>query len=230
MTKPAKYLFYLSPVFLIVFVFTITYILHFFLPPVILSLPLTISYYSYIWMTIMIYNRRYGKDKPVLARGLFTWSLQGFTPWMYFFIFIYPFAAGGAMFHQNAPLLSWQWIAAGIPFSLINGPSEEIYWRLFLDRCGKDAGLDAKTRLWYSTALFAPWHFIFIVFLFPAALVPVSLAMTIITTFIAGLLWMIVFQKTGTILHNITSHAILNFLMIWPWAAASVLGMNPLQL
>ena len=226
--KSARLFFYFSPVMLIAIVFTVTYIFHFFLEPLYLVIPLLITYYSYIWLSILAYNHIFGSEKKVFAKKDFIFHVHGFAPWMYFWIFAYPFLAGGFVFYQMAPHISAYWILGGIPFSLINGPSEETFWRLFLERCGVDAGLSKQTRLWYSSAIFSSWHFIFIIFLFPAQQIPFALIMTLGTTFFAGLLWMIVYQKTGTIIHNYTSHVVLNFLMICPWAVASVLGVNSL--
>jgi membrane protease YdiL (CAAX protease family) len=219
--------FWFSPLLLIASVFAVTLFFSRFLEPLFLTAPLLCAYYGFIWLSIWRYGRNTPKDGALLRKSEFRITLKGFSAWMILWIAAYPFAAGIPAFLATAPPVPWGWILAGIPFALVNGPSEEIFWRLYLERSGRDAGASEGTRLWYSSAVFSSWHFIFVVFLFPAKLVAPALVSVLVTTFISGLLWMKVYQRTGNIFADIASHAVLNVLMIWPASAAIVLGVSP---
>lgn len=106
-----------------------------------------------------------------------------------------------------------------------NGPSEEIFWRLLLERAGRDGGVSQKVRLWYSSAVFGSWHFIFIVFLFPPEMRAAALSAAITSTFVAGVLWMIVYQKSGNMFPDIFAHTVTNVLVVFPAAATTMLSL-----
>ncbi|HPA73178.1 MAG TPA: CPBP family intramembrane metalloprotease [Spirochaetota bacterium] len=219
--------FWLSPILLIGFVFAVTLVFSRFLDPLPLTVPLLFAYYGFIWFSIWRYGRRCPVNDALSGKDAFRMTLHGLSPWMIAWTTVYPLAAGIPSFLATAPPVPWGWLLAGIPFALVNGPSEEIFWRLYLERAGRDSGIGEKTRLWYSSAVFMSWHFIFVVFLFPAKLVVPALVPVFATTFISGLLWMKVYQRTGNIVPNIFSHAVLNVLMIWPATAGIVLGVSP---
>jgi membrane protease YdiL (CAAX protease family) len=219
--------FWFSPLLLIAFVFAVTLFFSRFLEPLLLTAPLLCAYYGFIWFSIWRYGRNAPESDALLKKVEFRATLKGLAPWMLLWIAVYPFTAGIASFLATAPPVPWGWLLAGIPFALVNGPSEEIFWRLYLERAGRDAGAGEGTRLWYSSAVFSSWHFIFVVFLFPEKLIVPALIPVLVTTFISGLLWMKVYQRTENIFANMFSHAVLNVLMIWPASAAIVLGVSP---
>lgn len=223
----SRFIFFLAPVFLIAAVFFVTFLFSFFLKPLLLSVPLLISYYGIIWGFIVIYQNKYLAKKALLQKKEIFPSFRELSFWMVLWTGVYPFAVGLPLFIFYGKYLSMPWILLGVIFSLINGPSEESFWRLFMERAGQEGGVGQKTRLWYSSAVFSSWHFIFILFLFPKEMFLYSLVFTIAITLISGLLWMVVYQKTKNIFPNFFSHTVLNFLMIWPFGAATILGTLP---
>ena len=226
-TMKSGKIFYLSPAILIFIVLIINGICSLWLTPLLLTIPLLFSYYASIWISILLYKKTASGQNPVIIGKKLKPDYTRFTAWMYLWDCIYPLVSGIPVFILLGALLPLHWLLVGILFSIINAPSEEAYWRIFLERAGRDAGLSEKTRLWYSSTLFSLWHFIFIVFLFPPQIILPSLMGTLIMTFISGLLWMKVYQETENMFANILSHAVLNFLMIWPAGATIVLGLNP---
>lgn len=222
-----RHSFWISPLLLIAFVFTVTLFFSRYLDPLHLAVPLTSAYYGFIWLSIWRYGGNRAQGDALLNRKEFRITFRGLSPWMLLWTVAYPLAAGIPSFLATAPPVPWGWLLMGIPFALVNGPSEEIFWRLYLERAGRDAGIREGVQLWYSSAVFSSWHFIFIVFLFPAKLIVPALASVFATTFISGLLWMKVYQRTGNIIPNIVSHTVLNVLMIWPASAGIVLGVSP---
>jgi len=224
----ARVVFFLSPLLLILFVFCVTFVFRNFLPPLLLSIPLMVSYYGYIWFSMFWYRRTIAGNESVFKDSEFRPGFHGLAPWMIIWNFVYPMAAGIIIFSIITPHLSAQWILLGVPFALINGPSEEIYWRLFLERSGTDGVVLQKIRLWYSSAVFSLWHFIYLFFLMPRGRFMLDLMIVLPITLVTGLLWMLVYQKTRNIFSNIFCHAAINFLFIWPWGAAAILGVNPL--
>lgn len=208
-------------------VFCVTLVFSLFLPPLYLSIPLLAAYYGVIWSTVYWYGKKAGPGGGVLKREEFRPTFAGLSTWMLAWVIAYPLVVGVPVFIWIAPRLPGLFIALGVLFSLINGPSEEIFWRLMMERAGRDAGISPKTRLWYSSAVFASWHFIFIIFLLPRIAWPAALATTLSSTFIAGLLWMKIYQKTANMFALAFSHALVNLFIIWPATASTVLGVSP---
>jgi len=226
--KMQRALFFGSPWVLMIFVFSVTLAFSISLNPLLLSLPLLLAYYTSIWGFVFYYQRRFaGKDR-VLKRSELRPAYSGLSLWMLIWTIGYPILVGGICLVAVMPRLAWYWIVAGFFFALVNGPSEEIFWRIFLERAGKDAGISQKTRLWYGSSVFGAWHFIFVLFLIPPQARALAMVTTLSSTFVAGLLWMMVYQKTGKMFPNIASHAALNFLVIFPTTAATMLGLMPL--
>lgn len=227
--KSKKILFFILPVGLIASVFLTTCLFSFYLGPVLLSIPLMATYYIYVWGGVYFYRRNVAESDPLFKAGEFNRGFRGLTFWMYLWTVAYPLILGTSIFIYLFPHIPWYWLIPGFFFAVINGPSEEIFWRLLMERIGDDAGIGRKMRLFYSSALFSLWHFIFIVFLFPPKIIFHTLIAVHAMTFIAGLLWMMVYQKTKNIFPDILSHAYLNFFYIWPWTVCSILGLGPLN-
>jgi len=225
--KKIHLLFFAAPIALITIVFFVTYTFSRFLDPLGLCIPLLVAYYGTIWSFIGIYQKKMSGGNPVLKYSELKPSFKRLGLWMLIWTIGYPVIVGLLAFYRYAPNLTWIWIIIGVPFSLINGPSEEIFWRLFMERIGKDGALNKNIRLIYSSVTFGLWHFIFVIFLMPKDKILIILPMAIGITTLAGFLWMMVYQKTGNMFPNIFSHSVLNFLQIWPWAASSILGANP---
>ncbi len=110
------------------------------------------------------------------------------------------------------PLLLWNWklfdsvwlVLAWIIFALINAPLEEGYWRgLLLD---KTTGWPGWLGVLYSSFFFAINH--------PLAWGVHSIAnrepATAISTFIMGLVWAIVYRKTGSLRWAIIAHILVD--------------------
>ena len=227
--KKIKIIFFILPIGLIASVFLVTYMFSFYLDPVLLSIPLMAAYYIYVWCSIDFYRRRVRGKDSLFKADEFKRGYSGLSLWMYLWTVAYPLIIGTSIFIYLLPHIPWFWLIPGIFFAMINGPSEEIFWRLLMERIGTDAGLGKNTRLYYSSAVFSLWHFIFVVFLFPEKIIFHTLVSVHIITFIAGLLWMMVYQKTKNILPDILSHAYLNFFYIWPWTVCSILGLGPIN-
>lgn len=227
MSRPqqARLVFYASPLALIGIVFAVTLLCSSILTPLLLSLPLLLTYYALIWAFVATYQARLAGDDPLLKTSELRPSFRRLSLWMLLWTVAYPLLSGFQSFRLMAPCLSWGWLLLGVVFSLINGPSEEIFWRLFLERAGKDGAVGQKVRLWYSSAVFGSWHFIFIVFLLPPEVRIPALVATIASTFIAGVLWMLVYQKSGNMFPNIFAHSIANVLVVWPAAANTILAL-----
>ena len=225
MNPRSRTFFLAAPLLLIATVFCVTWAFSFFLPPILLAVPLLLAYYGFIWGSVAWYRRRLAGNEPVLKRAELRPSHARLTAWMLAWTIGYPIVAGAYSAARVVPLLPPAWMAAGLAFSLVNGPSEEIFWRLLLERAGRDGGFSPSRRLWYASAVFSAWHFVFVVFLMPPSAVGQAMAMVLGSTFVAGLLWMLVYQKTGNMFPNILSHTVLNALVIWPAIATTVLGL-----
>ena len=220
-------IFFAAPLMLIGIVFTVTFIFSRFLETIFLSIPLLCAYYGTIWGFIAIYQRKFGQSNPVLKYSELKPGFTGLAIWMVLYTTVYPLLTGFFSFFRYSADLPLTWILLGIPFCLVNGPSEEIFWRLFMERLGVDGKISANGRLIYSSVIFGLWHFIFVIFLIPKERMVMVLLATIAITTIAGFFWMIIYQKSRNMFPNIFSHTILNFLQIWPWLTSTILGLNP---
>jgi membrane protease YdiL (CAAX protease family) len=223
--QQSRLVFFVGPVLLIATVFLVTLLFSTILTPLWLTLPLLAAYYAVIWLFVAMYQRILAGDEPVLKRAELRPAFRGLSLWMLLWTVAYPILSGAHSFRLLAPCLSWGWLVVGIVFSVVNGPSEEIFWRLLLERSGRDGGLSQQVRLWYSSAMFGSWHFIFIVFLFPPELRTAALIATITSTFVAGLLWMIVYQRSGNMFPDIFAHTVTNVLVVFPAAATTMLSL-----
>ena len=227
MTSISRLQFYTAPFLLIQVVFLTTFIFSYILEPPLLAIPLLVSYYSVIWIFVGYYNACITDNGPILSREvLLDPGYRYLKPWMIFWTLIYPFLVGIPSIYLACQKLPHFWFLLAIPFAAVNGPSEEIFWRLYMDRVGANGGISRRVRLWYSSVVFASWHFVFVVFLLPEHLLIPGLLSAISSTFLAGLLWMMVYQKTGKMFPNMLSHAILNLLVIGPQTAMAMLGLS----
>ncbi len=96
-----------------------------------------------------------------------------------------------------------EYVAAGIVFSLINPFFEEIYWRkLFIDRFPDRPYAVAL----YSSALFAVMHYLTLGLISAPNWEPVIVPIT----FVAGLIWSIVYVKTKSLRYVILSHLLMD--------------------
>ncbi|MBU2488495.1 MAG: CPBP family intramembrane metalloprotease [Proteobacteria bacterium] len=231
MNPKSRTFFLAAPLLLIATVFCVTWAFSFLLPPLFLAIPLLLAYYGFIWGSVALYQRRLakGEDGPVLKYAELRPSYARLTAWMLAWTIAYPLLAGAVVAVRIMWSLPAGFIALGVLFALVNGPSEEIFWRLLLERAGRDGGLSTSRRLWYASTVFSAWHFVFVVFLLPAGAVAMALVLTLGSTFVAGLLWMRVYQKTANMFPNILSHTVLNALVIWPSVAFTVQDLMPLH-
>jgi len=233
--KQSQILFWLGPLILISIVFFVTLSFSFIIPTSIkislfgvfkdklfFSIPLLTAYYSTIYCFILYYKIKKGNIFP---EGALKPTFKGLNWWMLLYTIGYSLTYGLIMFSILAPDMPLEFILLGIPFTLINAPSEEIFWRLFMEVSGKDGGISEKTRLLYSSIIFGFWHFNFIIFLMPEEMWVTILITIIGSSIISGLLWMYIFQKTGRLFPNIFSHAIANFFNIWPMMVIIMLGI-----
>jgi uncharacterized protein len=111
------------------------------------------------------------------------------------------------LFLLNWKLFNSVWLVlAWLVFAFINAPLEEGYWRgLLLD---KTAGWPSWLSVLYSSFFFSVNH--------PLTVGINSIAnrhpATLISTFVMGLVWAIVYQKTGSLRWTIAAHVIVDLL------------------
>ena len=111
--------------------------------------------------------------------------------------------------------------------SIINGPSEEIYWRGCLDEAGKNAGISKKIRLIYAPLIFSLWHTAFVYHLVPHDGNWFGFwGMIVVTTWISGVIWMWVLQKTKRLIPQCFYHALANFFSVFPMILITVLKLQ----
>ncbi|MHA1378403.1 MAG: CPBP family glutamic-type intramembrane protease [Candidatus Helarchaeota archaeon] len=63
--------------------------------------------------------------------------------------------------------LSLTMYVAIILASVMNGPTEETYWRACMEDVGINAGVSEKRRIAFAPVAFALWHTAFLIHLFP---------------------------------------------------------------
>ncbi|GAB4311520.1 MAG: hypothetical protein Kow0069_11940 [Promethearchaeota archaeon] len=189
--------------------------------------PLLLVYWSTIWALVAVYQRARGgafsgeKFKPTLAlRGKYL-PLQYLVVYGPLLYTIPPFVVNYARVLTPA---TW---AALVVASVINGPSEEAFWRACLDEAGRRAGLSERTRLAYLPVAFALWHTAFVVHLFPLderwwlAWVAVDGA-----TWSSGLAWTWTLHRSGRLFPQTVYHACANLFNVFPMVLVDVLHVT----
>jgi hypothetical protein len=111
--------------------------------------------------------------------------------------------------------------------SLINGFSEEIYWRAALDEAGIQLGIPESKRLFYEPIIFSLWHIAFVIHLYPFDNVfIISLLGILVMTWSSGLIWLWAMLKSQRIIPQCVVHVLANFFGIFPMLLIDVIQFS----
>ncbi len=196
-------------------------------PPKMIWLPLILIYWITIWTYSLLYRAKRG---GVFSRERFKPSLKLHGRYLVLqYLLIYgPLVYAIPLFILNfSARLSPAMYGAIILASVINGFSEEVYWRACLDDAGKNAGVPETRRLAFAPVAFALWHTAFVIHFYPwdrtwwAAWAGI-MAMT----WVSGLVWLWVMHRSGRLIPQCVYHASANFLNIFPMLLLDVLHVS----
>jgi len=220
----SKIFFWVMPFTIPVIVTGLTYLFYSVVPLQLRWLPLLLIYWATIWIYTLIYRAKRG---GVFSHERFklTVKLQGKYLWLQYLVVYGPFLYAIPLFIINyATQLSAAMYGAIILASIINGPSEEIYWRACLDDAGKSAGISQRMRLAFAPVAFALWHTAFVIHLYPwDASWFAAWAGILFITWTSGLVWLWVMHRSGRLVPQCIYHACANFLSIFPMFLITVL-------
>jgi membrane protease YdiL (CAAX protease family) len=182
-------------------------------------LPLILIYWITIWGYIVIYRKFRG--------GIFneeryelTLKLKGDHLWLQYLVvygpLIYTIPIFIVWYAINPKFSIAMWIVILI-LSIINGPSEETFWRACMEDMGINAGASERLRLVYSSITFGLWHTAFVIHLVPMddAWIMYWL-ITIGTTTISGLIWHWTMHRSKRLFPQIFYHSCANFFSVFP--------------
>ncbi|MHA1312835.1 MAG: CPBP family intramembrane glutamic endopeptidase [Candidatus Helarchaeota archaeon] len=188
--------------------------------------PLLLIYWTIIWTYTLLYRKYRGGvfdgerfEPTLLLKGKRVWLqyILNYGPLVYLipiFILMYSYRMSIAMY------------VVVLGASIINGPSEEIFWRACLEDAGKNAGVSETARLAFAPVAFGLWHTAFVIHLFPWNITWwISWGAVILMTWISGLIWMWVLQRSGRLIPQSIVHACGNFFSIFPMILIMVLGV-----
>ena len=188
-------------------------------------LPILILYWGTIWGYTLLYKKKRGgvfdkeRFKPTL-------KLQGKYLWLQYLLVYGPFIYAIPLWVINYALDPNISVAMFVVFALasvINGPTEEIFWRACMDDAGKNAGISEKGRLIFAPIAFAVWHTAFVIHLFPADQFWGAWGMVIAMTWSSGIIWHWVMFRSGRLVPQSFYHACANFLNIFPLIMVTVI-------
>ncbi len=190
-------------------------------------IPLVLIYWATLWAYTLGYRRWKG---GVFSKERFkvTLRLQGEKRWLQYLLVYGPFSYTIPLFIMNYalnPTITVQMYVTIILASIMNGFSEEMYWRACMEDSGVLAGVSEKHRLAYAPVAFASWHTAFVIHFFPFG--PswwVTWATFMLMTWTSGLAWTWVLQKSGRLFPQVFYHQCSNALSVFPLLLVSVLG------
>ena len=195
--------------------------------PDLIWLPLLLIYWGTIWAYTLFYRKARG-GVFMKERFKLTLKLRGDKKWLQYLLTYGPLTYAVPLFIINYglnPNISvTMWVVLFIA-SVINGPSEEVFWRACMEDAGKNAGVSRKGRLIFAPIAFSFWHTAFVIHLFPYG--PtwwISWAGVLLMTWSSGIIWMWVMHKSGRLVPQSVYHACANFLNIFPLILVSVLN------
>lgn len=196
-------------------------------PAKMIWLPLILIYWMTIWTYTLLYRAKRG---GVFTKERFkpTLKLQGKCLPLQYLLTYGPLVYAIPLFFINyAAQLSTAMYGAIILASLINGFSEEVYWRACLDDAGKNAGVSESKRLAFAPVAFALWHTAFIIHLYPWNRTWwAAWAGIMVMTWLSGLIWLWVMHRSGRLVPQCLYHASANFLNIFPMILINVLHVS----
>ena len=225
--KFSKIFFYLIPLTIPVIVTFVTYLFYPLVAEInMIWLPLIIIYWSTIWLYTLLYRKLRG-GVFTQERFKLTLKLKGDHLWLQYLLVYGPLIYAIPMFiilYSTNPRISVAMYIAFAMASIMNGPSEEIFWRACMDDAGKNAGLSEKKRLIYSPIVFAFWHIAFVIHLYPwNDTWWFFLAFVLVITWVSGTTWLWVMQRSERLVPQCIYHACANFLNIFPLILCTVL-------
>jgi len=187
-------------------------------------LPLLIIYWVIIWGYSLLYRKMKGGvfEKERFKITLF---LKG-----KYLVLQYILLYGMLIFSIPRFITSYSTkLSAGmyltlILASIINGFSEELYWRACLEDAGKNAGVSEKGRLIFAPIAFSFWHTAFVIHLFPwNSEWWVWWGAVLLMTWSSGIIWHWILHRSGRLMPQAFYHMSANFLSIFPLMLVDVL-------
>lgn len=219
--KFSRIYFYVIPWTVPLIVILLTYLFYLAFKPLnLLWLPLIIIYWATIWGYTLFYNKKRG---GVFSTGEFyepTLKLKGDYLWLQYLLVYGSIALSIIRFFIAIGDYSFftltMWVVLVI-LSIINGPSEETYWRACMEVVGRNAGASQKTRLIYSSITFGFWHTAFVYHLIPwNAGWWIYWAGVMLTTILSGFIWCWSLQRSERNVPNCISHGFANVFNVFP--------------
>jgi membrane protease YdiL (CAAX protease family) len=111
--------------------------------------------------------------------------------------------------------------------AIVNGPTEEIYWRACMEDAGINAGVSEKWRLIYTPIAFSLWHTAFVIHLYPwDANWFAAWGGILLMTWASGIIWHWVLHRSGRLVPQSIYHAIANVLNIFPLMLVTILQIS----
>lgn len=194
--------------------------------PNMIWLPLIIIYWGTIWGYSLLYRKLRGGvfDKERFKLSL---KLRGNHLWLQYLLVYGPLIYSIPLWVINYalnPNISVLMYVSFLIAAIINGPSEEIFWRACMDDAGKKAGISEKGRLIFAPIAFALWHTAFVIHLYPYGLDWWFFwASIIIMTWSSGFIWLWVMHQSKRLIPQCVYHACANFLSIFPMMIVTVM-------
>lgn len=219
--KFSKIFFFVIPWTVPLIVILLTYLFYpAFKPLNLVWLPLIIIYWGTIWGYSLLYNKKRG---GVFSTGEFykpTLALKGDYLWLQYLLVYGSIALSIIRFIIAAGDYSFftisMWVVI-IILSIINGPTEETYWRACMEIVGRNAGASPLKRLIYSSITFGFWHTAFVWHLVPwDSQWWIYWAGVMATTILSGLIWCWSLQRSERNVPNCISHGFANVFNVFP--------------
>jgi membrane protease YdiL (CAAX protease family) len=219
----SKKFYYIVPFLIPIIVASLTYLFY----PIgekLIWIPLIIIYWITIWGFSLFYNAKRGSVFQK-ERFKFTLKLKGEKTWLQYLLVYGPFIYNLPIFlYSYATKISATMYLVILIAALINGPTEEVFWRACMEEVGKNAGASEKHRLWYGSIVFALWHTAFVLHLYPHDNTWwIAWAGIIAMTFSSGLIWMWVMHKSERLVPQALYHSVANFLFIFPMLIVNII-------
>ncbi len=192
-----------------------------------LWVPLLFIYWATSWSYTLYYRHKRGGvfDKE---RFRLTLKLRGDRLLLQYLLVYGPLLWALPLWASSyLPHLTVNMILVLLATSLINGPSEEIYWRACLEDAGTAAGVSERKRLVLAPIMFAAWHTAFVIHLFPLDENWIfAWGATLLATWLSGTIWMWVLHRSGRLIPQCIYHSCANFLSVFPAMAITVLHVS----
>jgi hypothetical protein len=191
-----------------------------------LWLPLILLYWITIWSATFIYHRKFGN---VFKSGWLepTLKLRGDKVWIQYLLLYGNLVYAVPLYFVNYfSHLSGKMLLVLFLVSFINGPSEEIFWRGCMESAGERAGFSPQKRLVLAPILFSLWHTAFVLHLYPwNDSWFMGWALILVTTWLSGVIWLVVLQKSQRLFPQMVMHSVANFFSVFPMLLITVMGL-----